>query len=143
MRMHDGYDDVLDFHRKFNAPIRERPQLLERDEYNFRVKFLQEELDEFRDAHERGDLAGAFDSLLDIVYVAFGTSAMMGLPWHAGWNEVQRANMEKMSAADLCLLLGKSLEEIGARHPTDVRKPEGWTPPNIEAIVDAYQTARF
>lgn len=132
-----NFEDVKAFHEKFDVPVRPRPQLLPEDELAFRLGFLKEEVMEFQEAHDRGDIAEAFDALLDLVYVAHGTALMMGLPWQEGWNEVQRANMSKMSARDILAQMpdGTTPEDIGARHISDVRKPEGWQPPNIEAVL--------
>lgn len=133
-----NFEDVLDFHERFNVPVGSRPQLLTGEAAEFRLGFLKEELKEILEAQEQGDLEGVADGLVDLVYVALGMAAWMGLPWQALWNEVQRANMSKVPAGELATRLGKTLEEIGARHPFDVRKPEGWTPPNIKAVLAAY-----
>jgi dCMP deaminase len=126
------YDDVLKFHEKFGLP---RPgdggptALLDEDVRNFRIGFMKEELVEFEDACLTGDLADAFDAMIDLVYVALGTAAMMRVPFDDGWAEVQRANMAKErahSASDPRSTRGHSL---------DVVKPEGWRPPDIEGVL--------
>jgi predicted HAD superfamily Cof-like phosphohydrolase len=105
-----NFDDVGDFHQKFNLdntthkPAGPRP--LDAGLLKFRINFLIEELREFVQAidfqettdgeitvivnHEK-----AFDSLLDLAYVVKGTAHVMGYPWQRGWDEVQRANMAK------------------------------------------------
>ena len=74
-----SYKDVRDFHLKFEVPMPSVPTLLNDEAYNFRLGFLQEERDEYIDSVQSGDFATAIDSLLDEVYVAVGTSLMMGV----------------------------------------------------------------
>jgi len=122
-----NFEDVVEFHRKFSVPIGEFPQLLTKEDYDFRLGFMYEELEEFEKAHESGDLAGAADALIDLVYVALGCAAWMGLPWQELWNDVQRANMSKVAQA--------VANDANARHKFDVRKPEGWVPPKGKEII--------
>lgn len=126
-----NFEDVGDFHRKFGlhtsdeapGPQPENFELLE-----FRIKFMDEELNEFIASIENGDEAGAFDALLDLVYVAMGTAHLRGYPWQEGWDAVQAANMAKVRAqAD------GSDSKRGSSF--DVVKPAGWYPPNIEAVL--------
>lgn len=125
-----NFNDVGKFHRRFGIPSSadtEPPHVLDEDVYEFRRKFMQEELDEFRDAWDAGDLAGQADALIDLAYVVFGTAHLMHLPWQALWDEVQRVNMEKVRAP--------SAESSKRHHHFDVIKPEGWTPPDIEGVL--------
>jgi predicted HAD superfamily Cof-like phosphohydrolase len=123
------FADLQDFHAKFAMHHNTRPGFLEHDLMQFRVNFLQEELDETVAAIARGDLAGAADGLVDLVYVAIGTAEIMGLPWSHLWDAVQRANMAKVRAIP-GQIEGHRLSKY------DVVKPEGWTPPNIERILE-------
>jgi predicted HAD superfamily Cof-like phosphohydrolase len=120
------HTDVKAFHEKFQVPVRIEPQALETTESEFRVKFMREELEEYELAVETGDLEKQFDALLDLVYVAYGTALMHGFPWAEGWSRVQAANMAKISAKDA---------GITGRHPLDVVKPVGWTPPDLSDLV--------
>lgn len=117
------HQDVRDFHEKFGVPQGDEPCMLDLATYMFRKNFLQEELDEFMEAYSEGDLHKAADALVDLVYVAHGTAAMMGLPWASLWNEVQRANMSKVRAT--------SAEQSKRGSALDVIKPEGWTGPDF------------
>ncbi len=129
-----NFDDVKQFHTKYDLLRPELPGLLSDDVYEFRAKFLEEEVREFRDAHEQRDLATAADSLIDLVYVACGTAVMMGLPWEAIWNAVQRANMQKVRAKNAA----ESKTGTGRGHAQDVIKPPGWKAPNVGLILAAY-----
>lgn len=97
----------------------------------FRIKFLEEELQEFKDAYAEGDHAGMFDALLDLVYVAHGTAHLQGYPWVQGWALVQAANMAKVRAQP-----DGSNSKRGSGW--DVVKPEGWTAPDIAQLLTEY-----
>ena len=118
---------VKDFHEKFGVPMHSTPTILDTETFNFRYKFMKEELDEFVASYIDGDLEGMADALIDLVYVAQGTALMMGLPWSPLWEEVQRANMNKVRATDA------SQSKRGSA--LDVIKPEGWVGPNFKGLL--------
>jgi len=124
-----NFADVRAFHEKFKLTMSGTPSLLPPDLYHFRMNFMQEELDEFALAHKDGNLTDAADALIDLVYVVMGTAALMGLPWEALWDEVQRANMRKHRAPRA----GGDPTQRGGAY--DVVKPEGWTPPDIAKVL--------
>lgn len=119
MPQSDVYGDVEAFHLKFGIPAATTPSLLDPRTAGYRTSFMLEELTEFSQSHGRGDLAEAADALVDLVYVAVGTAVLMGLPWDALWEEVQRANMSKERGPT---------SKRGS--PIDVRKPAGWRAPD-------------
>jgi predicted HAD superfamily Cof-like phosphohydrolase len=151
--MQTGFDDVGEFHQKFGLDNTtwqsQGPREVDRDLMVFRMKFLCEELQEFLEgvglrfrtslyslivgnsewcaekSHEQ-----MFDALIDLVYVAYGTAHVMGYPWQAGWDQVQMANMQKERAT--------RAEQSERGGTFDVIKPEGWTPPDIHAVLKAY-----
>lgn len=129
MRSWSNYDDVGLFHDKFGLPNTTQndphPQHFSGELYEFRRKFLYEELKEFEEGWEENDPVKMFDSLIDLVYVAMGTAHLMGFPWQAGWQIVQEANMAKVRA-----LPDGSNSRRGSRF--DVVKPEGWVDPKEE-----------
>jgi predicted HAD superfamily Cof-like phosphohydrolase len=120
--------DIEQFHQKFGVyPAIPYPSLLTADVMRFREKFMQEELNEFIEAHNNGDIITAFDSLIDLDYVLKGTALLMGITttqWSLGFDCVQRANMKKMRAPTA------SASKRGSS--LDVIKPEGWQPPEPE-----------
>jgi hypothetical protein len=127
-----SFDDVGEFNRKFGLPHLgdgRAPTLLTPDIFDFRIKFLREELREIEDAHVAGDLAAFFDGLIDLTYVAQGTAHFAALPWHAGWAEVQRANMSKER-------VNRATDPRSTRgHHLDVIKPPGFVPPNLARVL--------
>lgn len=129
-----AFNDVGRFHSKFDLPnaLLPSPRLLPDDVAKYRSNFMQEELDEFNDSVETGDLAGQADALVDLVYVALGTAHMMGLPWVPLWDDVQRANMSKERATSANDSRSKR------SHSLDVVKPEGWKGPKTQEILDEW-----
>lgn len=134
--MTTNFEDVQFFHRKFDVGTPDsHPHLIPEDVWHFRQKFLHQELAEIEEAYEQKDLAKFFDGLIDLVYVLLGTADLASLPWQAGWDEVQRANLEKQRAASA----EQSQQLTGRGHHLDVIKPPGWTPPDIAGILDSYK----
>lgn len=123
-------EDVHEFLDKFEILTDDPPHLLEEDVLEFRADHMLEELAEFKEAHERGDLAGSADALCDLVVVAIGTALMMGVPYQACWDEVHRANMTKVRAS------GKDDPRSKRGHALDIVKPPGFVPPDIQRILD-------
>lgn len=117
------FEDVKLFQQKFGMLVHDRPVHLTKRKLRERADFMQEELNEFIEAVEKQDMAGIADALVDLVYVAKGTAVSLGLPWRQLWNEVQRANMDKV----------RGIGKRGAK--VDCIKPEGWRPPNIDQIL--------
>jgi len=124
-----NFSDVQLFHRKFRLEMSTTPSLLPPDLLEFRNTFMSEELEEFIKAHSKGDLAGAADALIDLVYVAMGTAALMGLPWEPLWREVQEANMRKVKVPRP----GADPTQRGGIY--DVVKPPSWEPPDIARVL--------
>lgn len=120
---------VLEFHERFAVPVATAPRQLDRDEFRFRFRFMEEELLEFAAAYQDGDLVKQVDALLDLAYVVHGTAAMMGLPWERLFDAVHAANMRKISAREA---RARGIDVGNVRHEYDVRKPPGWVGPEDE-----------
>ncbi len=120
--------DIDQFHKKFKFEKNLKVGIPDDNELvNFRTSFLMEELAEYTQAITKKDAAGALDALVDIVYIALGTAWLFNLPFEKAWNEVQKANMKKIRTKSKSKKRGTSF---------DVIKPKGWTPPDIEQIIE-------
>jgi hypothetical protein len=65
---------------------------------DFVINFIQEELDELKQAVEENNIVGVFDAILDITYVCLGNGALVfGLKDKMldGYAEVQASNLSK------------------------------------------------
>ena len=91
---------------------------------DFRLNFLEEELNETRAAAQNGDAEEIVDGLIDLCVVAIGTLDAFEVDAHKAWDEVLKANMAK---------------EVGVKEGRpnplglpDLVKPEGWVGPSHE-----------
>lgn len=91
-------DEVELFNATMGKPNNYTPNIPETKEWMFVYDFILEELQEYKEACEEGDIVGILDALCDITYVSLGNGAMLhGLkdkitPAYA---EVQASNMSK------------------------------------------------
>lgn len=116
------YEMVCEFHRKFEIKTPLTPELLDNQQQLYRLARMLEELHEFQAAHLKGDLVKAADALADLIYFAFGTANMMGLPFENIFATVHLANMSKMQIKDY--------SESKYGDGKDIVKPTFWVGPN-------------
>ena len=91
-------DEVEEFNQLMNKPNNYEPTIPDEKEWKFVYNFILEELEEYREACEQGDIVGILDALCDITYVSLGNGTMLhGLKdkiWPA-YQEVQASNLSK------------------------------------------------
>ena len=119
--MQDWVGDIADMHTKFgvNEKVRQFDKEKLQKFLEFRIAFLQEELDEMKAATNGDDVV---DALIDLCVVAIGTLDAYEVDAHEAWYEVLKANMNKTPGV-----------KPGRPNPLglpDLIKPEGWTAPN-------------
>jgi len=97
MKKIDALNQVAEFHKTFQAPILETPQIPSNERCELRVSLLQEELDELSQAIKVGDIVEIADALADLQYVLSGAVLEFGLgdKFVELFDEVQRSNMSK------------------------------------------------
>lgn len=110
----DWINDVHEFHEKFDVPMAVKPQLRN---VGLRCSLIKEEARELMSAAMSGDLVGAVDGIVDLIYVCIGAALTWGVDLEDIWDEVHASNMRK--------------EGGGNRPDGKVLKPEGWTPPDV------------
>ena len=95
--MSNYLESVSEFHKTFGAPILETPQIPSKERCELRVSLLQEELNELKEAIEKGDVVEVADALADLQYVLSGAVLEFGLgdKFNTLFDEVQRSNMGK------------------------------------------------
>jgi len=124
-------DMVQQFHETYNAYFNRQPTAsLPPEVVELRASLIQEELDEYREAAEAGDLVGIADALSDLMYVVLGTYVAHGLQDAAEelFAEVQRSNMSK-------------LDENGQpifRADGKVLKSKLFSQPDLQAVLAKY-----
>lgn len=88
---------VAEFHKTFQHPILDTPQIPSENRCKLRVSLIAEELKELEEAIQAKDLVEIADALCDIQYVLSGAVLEFGLSdkFNALFEEVQRSNMSK------------------------------------------------
>jgi predicted HAD superfamily Cof-like phosphohydrolase len=93
----DSLNQVAEFHKTFNAPILDKPQIPSKERCDLRVTLLQEELDELKDAIKNNDLIEISDACGDLMVILSGTILEFGLgeKFNDIFLEIHRSNMSK------------------------------------------------
>ena len=118
--------DMNNMHAKYGVHrwVKNNPDKLKKY-LEFRINFLQEELDETqRAAFIYEDPEEIVDGLIDLCVVAIGTLDAFGVDANAAWDQVLKANMDKE--------VGVKPERPNPLGLPDLMKPEGWQPPSHE-----------
>ena len=150
----DALNQVAEFHKTFNAPILEKPQIPSKERCELRVSLLQEELNELQQAIADNDLVEIADALCDLQYVLSGAVLEFGLgeKFPTLFNEVQRSNMSKACSnqqeADETIAFykekgeeafsEKSGDKINVHRKSDhkVLKNKYYSPADLKTILD-------
>ena len=107
---------------------------IDKKDAEFVINFIQEELDELREAVEQENIQEILDAILDITYVGLGNGAMVfGLKdkiWEA-YQEVQASNLSK-----ICTTLEEAEETV------KVRSEQQGEPCHFEPVGDKYVVYR-
>lgn len=113
--------DMQDLHAKFgvNPVIRGLDKAKLMAFIQFRIKFLQEELDEMIVSNNGDDTV---DALIDLCVVAIGTLDALDVNAYTAWDRVLEANMAKE--------VGIKASRPNPLSLPDLVKPEGWIAPS-------------
>ena len=134
--------DIEEFHEKYGIAYHGEPRSLPDELRDFRIKFMEEELSEFRvadvrcrlviadkdDAEITHQLEKQLDALVDLIYVVLGTAHLQGFNIEEAWYRVHQANMKKIRTPNA------NASTRGSKY--DVIKPPGWTPPSHKDLVE-------
>lgn len=120
------HNDIFDMHSKYGLhgwieTHRGNPELMKKF-LEFRINFLEEELNETRDAIRASDPEEIVDGLIDLCVIAIGTLDAFNIDAQKAWEQVQTANMAK---------------EVGVKESRpnplglpDLVKPKNWKAPS-------------
>lgn len=116
----DWVKDIAEMHTKFgvNEKIRQFDKEKLQKFLEFRIKFLEEELNEMKDAENADDVV---DALIDLCVVAIGTLDAFDVDSYTAWDRVHEANMSKE--------VGIKASRPNPLGLPDLIKPEGWVAP--------------
>ena len=108
-------------HEKYG--VFEKVQAFDKEKLNkfleFRIKFLEEEMNELSTAESADDVV---DALIDLCVVAIGTLDLFDVDARLAWDRVHEANMNKQ--------VGIKESRPNPLGLPDLIKPEGWTAPS-------------
>jgi hypothetical protein len=130
--MSEWVNDISNMHTKFgvNEKLRSFDGEKLKAFLEFRIKFLQEELDEMvkaRNEYDAKTITGekaaddTVDALIDLCVVAIGTLDGFDVDAVEAWNRVHEKNMQKE--------VGIKASRPNPLGLPDLIKPEGWTAP--------------
>ena len=91
-----NFTDVKKFMQTFGQEVKNRPAFPEEKIQNLRIKLIEEELKEFREAIKNKDIIEVADALTDILYVTYGAGHAFGIDLDKCFHEVQNSNMSKL-----------------------------------------------
>jgi predicted HAD superfamily Cof-like phosphohydrolase len=98
----DSLNQVAEFHKTFQHPILDSPQIPSERRCRLRVELIREELKELEEAIKDQDIVEIADALCDIQYVLSGAVLEFGLgeKFKILFDEVQRSNMSKACTSE-------------------------------------------
>lgn len=152
-KLFDPWQDILEFHKKFELEYDGPPRQLPFDLQDHRDKFHAEELNEYGEAVSHGkillgvlprgavddaeityQLEKQLDALVDLTYVILGTAQFHGFDFPEAWRRVHAANMAKVRK------INSTEETVDSGRPPkyDVVKPMGWTAPSHTDLVEQH-----
>ena len=127
-------DEVQEFNDVMGKPNNYEPTIPEDFDWKFVYDFISEELEEYKEACQKGDIVGVLDALCDITYVSLGNGTLVhglkGKIWKA-YQEVQASNMSKSCET----------QEV-AEETVRVRAEEKGHPCHYEQVGDRYVVYR-
>lgn len=120
--MTDEQAMVEAFHSKFGIVVQTAPADLNEETKQLRVRLIQEEFDELKEAMVTGNLAAVAKEMADLLYVTYGTAVSYGIDMEPVFQEVHRSNLSK----------------VGGYKRADGKwvKPPTYSPADIESVVE-------
>ena len=118
---------VETFHRTFDIVVNSAPAIVDGRTRELRVKLIQEEFDELKEALASEDLSSIAKEMADLLYVVYGTAVSYGIDMDPVFREVHRSNMSK----------------VGGYKREDGKwvKPATYSPASIHSIVMEQRSA--
>ena len=124
----DWPENIRQMHLKFGVQDWVKKRLEEKDYYSlheflqFRLRFLDEELHETKEAVKYRHADDIVDGLIDLCVIAIGTLDILGVDAHKAWHRVHRANMSKE--------VGEKESRPNPLGLPDMVKPDEWVEPD-------------
>lgn len=94
--MNESQRMVEEFHRQFEILVNRIPTIPEEMTRRLRVRLIEEEFSELKEAMVKQDLVALAKELADLLYVVYGTAVSYGIDMEPVFREVHRSNMSKV-----------------------------------------------
>ena len=91
-----NFNKVKDFMSIYGQEIKNNAEFPDKKIIKLRLKLIQEELNEFKEAIKNRDIIEVADALTDILYVTYGAGHSFGINLDKCFDEVQQSNMSKL-----------------------------------------------
>lgn len=126
--MTDEQAMVKAFHNKFEIVAQTVPADVNEETKQLRIRLIQEEFDELKEAMATGNLATVAKEMADLLYVTYGTAVSYGIDMEPVFREVHRSNLSK----------------IGGYKRADGKwvKPPTYSPADIESLLEVQRKQR-
>lgn len=124
--MREEQSMVDEFHRKFHIHTEPSPSIPDESTRGLRIRLIQEEFDELKEALVKEDLLGIAKELADVLYVVYGTAVSCGIDMEPVFREVHRSNLSK----------------VGGHKRADGKwvKPAAYSPAQLAPILSSQMT---
>ena len=120
-----NFEKVKQFMSTFGQEVKDRAEFPHDKIVDLRIKLIEEELQELKDAIKNKDIVEVADALTDILVVTYGGAAAWGLEIDKCFREVHRSNMSKLSAD------GKPIYNDYGK----VMKGPNYSPPDLKKFI--------
>lgn len=91
-----NFNNVKKFMETFGQEVQFKASFPDKKIQNLRIKLIEEELSELKDAIKNNDIVEVADALTDILYVTYGAGHAFGINLDQCFKEVQESNMSKL-----------------------------------------------
>lgn len=120
---------VEEFHTTYQCVLKHSPDISDQSLNDARVAFIQEELDELKEALANNDMVEVLDALIDLQYFLDGTFLAFGVQKYkdAAFLEVHRSNMSK---------LGEDGQPIFRESDGKVMKGPNYFKPDLKRVLE-------
>lgn len=128
---------LIEFQTAFKCPVNTEPTLLDKERAKLRYDLAKEELDEYMEAVENGDMAEIADSIGDQLFVLMGTAVEHGLQnvLMDVFEEIFRSNMSKLDEQGQPIINGENGVYDETRPLGKVLKSPNYFQPNLKQFL--------
>ena len=91
-----NFEKVKNFMKTFKQEVKEKSEFPNSEIVNLRIKLIEEELQELKEAIINKDIVEVADALTDILVVTYGGGIAFGINLDDCFDEVHKSNMSKL-----------------------------------------------